>query len=188
MSAVFAPDAALRARRALGLSLWTAGVVLTVGSGAVAARIATFDGSMLTQVDERRDPHAVFPATEAVKRDVLDVRPPVVETLTLASAWPATEALPPPEDATSVSSETSAAADMAYVSPDVSDAAALAEATRPRAVPGVIECTDTCFDAHEAATDTVETVGGDTTSLPAVTPDSAARPETVALDDLLPRR
>lgn len=190
MSAVFAPDAALRARRALGLSLWTAGVVLTVGSGAVAARIATFDGSVLTQVDERRDPRAVFPATEAVERDVLDVRPPVVEPLTLASVWAATDALPPPEEASSVGSEPSAAADadMAYVSPDASDAAALAEATRPRAVPGVIECTDTCFDAHQAATDTVETAGGDTTSLPAVTPEAAAKPETVALDDLLPRR
>lgn len=187
MIAVFAPDAALRARRALGLSLWTAGVVLTVGSGAVAARIATFDGSMLTQVDERRDPHAMFPTTEAVERDVLDVRPPVVETLTLAGVWPTSEALPPPEDASPVRSETSAA-EMAYVSPDANDAAAMVEATRPRAVPGVIECTDTCFDADQMATDTVETAGGDTTSLPTITPEMASKAETVVLDDLLPRR
>ncbi|ADU14204.1 hypothetical protein [Asticcacaulis excentricus] len=188
MSAIFAADAALRARRVLCLSLWTAGVVLTVGSGAVAARIATFDGTMLTQVDDRRDPHAIFPATESVERDVLDVRPTVMATLTRAGVWPATEALPSPEHPSSVSSKTSAAADMVYVSPDASDTAAPVEATRPRAVPGVIECTDTCFDASQVATEAVETAGGDTASLPTVTPEAAAKPETVALDDLLPRR
>lgn len=186
MASLSEMDAAARARRALGLSLWTAAVVLTVGSGAVAARIATFDGSVLTQVDRRQDPHKLFPDTQAVERETLDVRPPVVDNTHFASVWPAADA--PPPEAAPVESVKGPASEMAYVTEDAREAEAIAEATRPRALPGVIECAETCYDAHQAATDTVETVGGDTTSLPAVTPDSAASPETVALDDLLPRR
>lgn len=189
MSAVCVSDPTARARRALTLSLWTAGVVLITGSGAVAARIVTLDGSMLTQVEARQDPHKLFPANETVERDLLDVRPPAVEEVRLASLWPATEPPPvAPEQAYPAQGSDSAAADMAYRPDEATEAAALAETTRARAVPGVIECAETCFDAHQAAEDTVETSGGDTTSLPTVTPTSAARTETVALDDLLPRQ
>lgn len=198
-------DAASRARNALFLSLWTAGAVFVLSSGAVAARMASFDGSPLTQVDARQDPRTLFPESGAVERDVLDVRPPVIEQISLASVWPMTDAFdqPPVAEPQSADSQTDLqpndyAADMSYQT-DLSDTGLndtglntgmgdmTAETGMAQPVPGVIECSDTCVDAHAVVAQTVETSMADTTTLPEVTPRNAAASETVILDDLLPK-
>lgn len=185
-------DPASRARKALWLSLWTAGAVFVLSSGAVAARMASFDSTPLTQVDARQDPRKLFPESEKIEREMLDVRPPVIESINLASVWPVTDAFDQPPAADP--QPNAYAADMSYQT-DLTDTGGMGgvtaqmgpETMMAQPVPGVIECADTCIDAHTAAAQTVETSMADTATLPEVTPRNAAASETVVLDDLLPK-